>query len=402
MTKWHRSNYPGVRFKYHDTRKYKNRRDKYFTIRYYVGGKQKEEGLGWASQKWTAEKANKTLVDLKAEIKTGSGITSLKDIRKKVELEIEKELRIQQIEEEDRLSLFQAGENYLSSIKTINPVMHKREVLLFKNQIYIFFGKDTPIKSITTANLEKFRDHLLIAGSIKKKPLAPRTVEYCLTTMSKLFKCNNLTPIASHVKVPKYDNKAERHLSKEEIALLLPELQSRSEDLYNCAIMALHLGFRAGEVFSLKVMHVNFSQGNVRAFDTKNKKTRTIYMTNEVKLILEKCCKGKKPRNLVFPDRNGNKRVAISDSFDRAANKVKLNEGISDRRLRATFHTLRHTYASWLIMSGNVDLYTLQKLLGHQDIKTTQRYAHLAPDHYRESASVMESEFSQVELSEKV
>ena len=47
-----------------------------------------------------------------------------------------------------------------------------------------------------------------------------------------------------------------------------------------------------------------------------------------------------------------------------------------------TLHVLRHTFASNLMMSG-VDLGTVQKLMGHKDIKTTMRYAHLAPDHLR-------------------
>ena len=48
----------------------------------------------------------------------------------------------------------------------------------------------------------------------------------------------------------------------------------------------------------------------------------------------------------------------------------------------ASLHTLRHTFASHLIMSG-ADLYTVQKLLGHSSIKTTEIYAHLAPDYLK-------------------
>ena len=49
------------------------------------------------------------------------------------------------------------------------------------------------------------------------------------------------------------------------------------------------------------------------------------------------------------------------------------------------FHDLRHTFISHLVMAG-VDLTTVQKLAGHRDIKTTMRYAHLAPDHLRSAA----------------
>ena len=49
-----------------------------------------------------------------------------------------------------------------------------------------------------------------------------------------------------------------------------------------------------------------------------------------------------------------------------------------------TLHTLRHTFISHLVMSG-VDLVTVKEFAGHADIKTTMRYAHLAPEHLRKS-----------------
>ena len=54
--------------------------------------------------------------------------------------------------------------------------------------------------------------------------------------------------------------------------------------------------------------------------------------------------------------------------------------GISDM----TVHALRHTFISHLVMNG-VDLVSVKELAGHSDIKTTMRYAHLAPGHLRKS-----------------
>ena len=63
-------------------------------------------------------------------------------------------------------------------------------------------------------------------------------------------------------------------------------------------------------------------------------------------------------------------------------NELELNEGISDPRERATFHTLRHTYASWAVMAG-LPLYVVGKALGHRTLTITQRYSQLAPDSHR-------------------
>jgi hypothetical protein len=56
-------------------------------------------------------------------------------------------------------------------------------------------------------------------------------------------------------------------------------------------------------------------------------------------------------------------------------------------------HTLRHTFASRLIMAG-VDLRTVQELLGHKTISMTLRYAHLSPDHQRRAITTLEQRFS--------
>ncbi|HDR14082.1 MAG TPA: hypothetical protein ENN79_01070 [Desulfobacteraceae bacterium] len=59
-----------------------------------------------------------------------------------------------------------------------------------------------------------------------------------------------------------------------------------------------------------------------------------------------------------------------------------MNEGVEDRRQKVTFHTLRHTFASWLVEDGT-DLFTVKELLGHADYKMTSRYSHIAADGLR-------------------
>jgi integrase len=59
-------------------------------------------------------------------------------------------------------------------------------------------------------------------------------------------------------------------------------------------------------------------------------------------------------------------------------------------------HGLRHTFASWLASSGEVDLYTLQRLLTHNSPQMTQRYAHLADSALQRAASVADKLFAPV------
>ena len=58
---------------------------------------------------------------------------------------------------------------------------------------------------------------------------------------------------------------------------------------------------------------------------------------------------------------------------------VGLNDGITDNRFKVVIHTFRHTFCSWLA-SQNVPLYTIGKLVGHANLRSTQRYAKLTND----------------------
>jgi integrase len=141
------------------------------------------------------------------------------------------------------------------------------------------------------------------------------------------------------------------------------------------ALLSLHCGLRAGEIFDLKWSNVDLDHIMMILMDTKSGKNRTVHLTQKAKEMLENFPKGN-PGDFVFTDRDGQKIQDVSNAFMRAVNKLKLNEGVTDRRLKVTFHTLRHTYASWLVQQG-VDLYTVKELMGHSTLAMTERYSHL-------------------------
>ncbi|MCH7501010.1 MAG: site-specific integrase, partial [Nitrospinae bacterium] len=119
--------------------------------------------------------------------------------------------------------------------------------------------------------------------------------------------------------------------------------------------------------------------------DQKSGESRVAYIIPILKKMLQQRLKNRKKKDgYLFLTRKGKKVKEISNVFDRSVNRLKLNENVTDPRDRIVAHSLRHSFASWLIMDG-VPLATVQKLMGHRSITMTLRYSHLAPSHEREA-----------------
>jgi integrase len=132
---------------------------------------------------------------------------------------------------------------------------------------------------------------------------------------------------------------------------------------------------RKGEILSLRWDQVNWEKRHILLTDTKNSEPRRVPID---KMLLHELAEQRQRVNkseLVFPsfDRDGNV-VSLKD-VKGAFGRVLKDASITNFR----FHDLRHTFASHYMMSGG-NLYTLAKILGHKDIKMTQRYADLSPD----------------------
>ncbi len=153
--------------------------------------------------------------------------------------------------------------------------------------------------------------------------------------------------------------------------------------------MSLCTGMRAGEIFSLKWGHCNFEELIIHIADPKGVEARKVFMTDAIRTMLEAKAKGE-PGELVFKAREADQILQISKAFSRAIDRLELNDGIDDPRQGVYFHTLRHTFASWLAIEGTPIL-TIKELLGHKSLAMTERYAHLSPDHKRTAVSGIDS-----------
>lgn len=152
-------------------------------------------------------------------------------------------------------------------------------------------------------------------------------------------------------------------------ALLKSALVFDNEDLHDFIVLLVMTGCRQSEVLTLKWDNVFLQKRHfvVRNTLSKSKRTMYKYLNDSAYQILEKRLRNRSG-DYVFTNPKTGENI---QSFNKGWQLCKARAGVNCR-----MHDLRHTYASWLVQKG-VPIYTVKELLGHGDIASTQRYAHL-------------------------
>jgi integrase/recombinase XerD len=142
---------------------------------------------------------------------------------------------------------------------------------------------------------------------------------------------------------------------------------------YSTLTMFLYItGCRLDEAASLQVQRLDIANKKAYLIKTKNRDNRYIYFSGPIVDKLQQLIKGKNPNDLVFTSSKGTK--ILDGVFNLDLRKRAEKAGI---KTYIHAHVLRHSFATHLIERG-VDVFYVSKLLGHRDIKTTERYLHVA------------------------
>jgi len=395
---WHQTKHEGVRYREHPSRKHGIKPDQYFAIRYRVDGKRREESLGWASQGWTAQKAALELAKLKEAHRTGTGAATLAEKRSLAEAErkARQEEEAQHAREALTFSEYFSQHYWPHAQRDKKPGSYAREDSLFRHWISKAIGT-RPLLVIGAVDLERLKKNMATGG------LTPRTIEYALAVVRQVF--NHARRLGFYpgdsptrlVKKPKVNNARLRYLEHAEADSLLKELAEHSPDMHDMTLLSLHCGLRFGETAALTWNRLDMAEGRLVLLDTKHG-DRIVPMTGAVKAMLEK---RQGNAGLVFPDRSGKLHPQAPKTFMAAVDRLGLNDGREDARERVTFHTLRHTFASWHVLAGT-DLYTLGRLMGHKTPNMTARYGHLSPEGAARATRAFEASLEQKAKSKVV
>lgn len=236
-----------------------------------------------------------------------------------------------------------------------------------------------PLDAVTSSVIEEFVSRRTREG---RKPQTIKHGVNCIVAAIKKARKDGFhsAPIdPPQVRVPA---KQVRYLSFAEERRLLAELDPNRaanglttgpnralvlQDNFDLIVMLLDTGARYGEIANIRWQQINLAERSIDLWRSKVNNQSVLFMTDRVAEISQRRKHSRKGEH-VFTNRAGGPRgysvVAIRKAFNRA--------GLTD----CTVHTLRHTHATRLIQNG-LSVYEVRSVLGHADIKTTLRYAHL-------------------------
>jgi len=190
------------------------------------------------------------------------------------------------------------------------------------------------------------------------------------------------------VEIDVEDNTRTRFLSHEEVDRLLNALSNydngqknfSTDTIYTLGILALNTGARKETLFHIKYKDINFKTGVIQLYNFKRKKYfQGILADEEILEYLHNKSFSENRNSYILQGKNGNKLSTIPRPFVNVLNSL-FNFGIESKALdKVVFHSLRHTFGS-LLVQDSVPIFTVKKLMDHEKIESTMRYAKLAPD----------------------
>lgn len=367
MAKRFKTKYTGVFYREVQTN---GKVDKVYYVVYKEKGRTKETKVGKLSEGIQANYANNIRSSIINSIRLGKDLPELLSTKRKTSI----------------VTFDMIANEYFDARELHNRTNHQARSKYQSQLKHLIGHKD--IYKITRNDVAAIQNEFA-------KTRAPKTVNqyvqfiravYNFATEEERF---NGTNPANGVKEQKIDNKRERFLTLDEIRLLLDALKEFKE-LHLFVLLSLATGGRLGTIMAITKKDVDLVNGIITLLDIKNNDTYAGYFDDNIKKILVQ-----KMSNITMND----KIICMNErTLRRKMSKILtdlFNQELEhdDRKNRVVIHTLRHTFASQLAISGT-PIFTIQKLLNHKDIKQTLRYAKLAPDSGQKMIKTLIKSFS--------
>jgi site-specific recombinase XerD len=233
--------------------------------------------------------------------------------------------------------------------------------------------RELPAASLTPARIDERLRALFnngLTGSTVNRYRSVLSTIFAIAVRSGRLAANPVRQVHRY----KENESRVRHLGHDEEAELRKVIRATCPNREPEVDLALHTGIRRGEQFSLKWESVDLKSLTITVRGKTGR--RFVPVNTKARLALESLWLISNGSAFVIPEARRDGQIDWRRWFDEAIEAAKIEN--------FTWHDLRHTFASRLVMAG-VDLSTVQKLLGHKSILMTQRYAHLAPGHLQDA-----------------
>ena len=395
MTKWTPTGDYGIRYREHSTKTTGVGRMKrplrYYAAVYKWQGKAVTDAYGWEGGDFhNYDDVVETAIALRQNRRHKEPPFTLRELHNKREEELQAIEAAKQSEEaaldaERALVLDNVFCEYCEARQDKKSLKDERGY--YRNWIGPCIGAKR-LDEIVLLDLERIKKKMATAGR------APRSIQYVKSIIRQVYNFaiergiySGALPTTHFLKKLKLDNKRQNYLSSDDAGLLLDKIKGTSLTTYRVCLLSLNSGMRFGEIASLQWQHVDTIAGSISIMDPKNGESRSAFLNDELLRMFSEMKPGF-PNELVFPATNGKKMTSISNTFVKAVNDLNLNEGITDRRMKIVFHSLRHSCASWLVNKG-VELPVIAKILGHKTIAMTMRYSHVGNESVRDAMKLL-------------
>lgn len=242
-------------------------------------------------------------------------------------------------------------------LRNYSPKTRKAYLLYIKE--YISFSEDKRIK-----NKQKAIEEFLLEKHKRKQ--SPQTINLALNAVKFLYAEVLKDPQKIDLKFAKRDKKLPVVLSRVEIERII---EATDNAKYRLMIsLGYACGLRVSEVVNLKVADFDIDELVVHIKGAKGKKDRISVLPEKLQNDLRNIIAGKDGGDFVFASNREGKltTTSLQKMFRKSLSKAKINKP-------ATFHSLRHSFATHLLENGT-DVRYVQELLGHSNIRTTQAY----------------------------
>ena len=258
------------------------------------------------------------------------------------------------------------------------------------------FAGDITIQELNDDLIRKWRIWLNRLGTNTKEELDKSTQNYHLIALRGFLKyCQkrNLNSLPSErIELASVKRKQVTFLNRDELNKLFSQPKTNNIiGLRDKSILELLFssGLRVSELISLNKDSINFEKKEF-VIRGKGQKDRPVFVSDEaVKWIKEYLSKRQDQTKALFiqysnhqnkPDNSGNYKRLTTRSVQRLVNQYALMAGINKH---VSPHVLRHSFATNLLMNG-ADIRSVQTMLGHSNIATTQIYTHITDAHLKE------------------